>query len=321
VRFVVYGAGAIGGVLGARLHQSGREVLLVARGAHYEAIRSDGLRLVTPDGAVARLEIPVVDRIGAARVESGDIVALAMKSQDTEAALRELADAAPTDTAVACVQNGVENERAAIRLFANVYGVLVLCPAAHLTPGVVEVAAAPESGILDVGRVPHGGDDVATELVQALRAATYLSEVRDDVMPWKYTKLLMNLGNALVALAGADATGSPFAALLREEGEAVLRAAGIAFVAHEEFRARSEQLARELSGRLGNSTLQSVRRGSGSIETDYLNGEIVALARRHGVPAPANELVQRLARRRLKDSGAIGSVPLEEIERELAACT
>ena len=51
MRFVVYGAGAIGGVIGARLHQHGHEVVLIARGAHLEAIRARGLRIESADAA------------------------------------------------------------------------------------------------------------------------------------------------------------------------------------------------------------------------------------------------------------------------------
>jgi len=60
MRFVVYGAGAIGGVVGARLFQSGHEVVLIARGAHYEAIRDKGLRIQSPADDET-LPIPVVD--------------------------------------------------------------------------------------------------------------------------------------------------------------------------------------------------------------------------------------------------------------------
>ena len=50
MHWLVYGAGAVGGVLGARMHDAGLDVTLVARGAHLAAIRSHGLRLATPDG-------------------------------------------------------------------------------------------------------------------------------------------------------------------------------------------------------------------------------------------------------------------------------
>ena len=60
-----------------------------------------------------------------------------------------------------CLQNGVANESAALRRFANVYGICVMLPASHLEPGLVVAHSAPVPGILDVGRFPDGVDDTA----------------------------------------------------------------------------------------------------------------------------------------------------------------
>src|SRR5882762_1710489 len=100
MRFIVYGAGAIGGVVGARLFQHGHDVVLIARGAHYEAIRANGLRLDAVDGSVT-LPIPVVN--DPARIDFGtdDIVLLCMKSNGTIDAVRALAAVAPPDLAIA----------------------------------------------------------------------------------------------------------------------------------------------------------------------------------------------------------------------------
>jgi 2-dehydropantoate 2-reductase len=318
MRFVVYGAGAIGGVLGARLHESGRDVTLVARGSHYEAIRDHGLSLVEVDGEVKRLRVPVVERIADAPLNEGDVVFLTMKTQDTEDAVRELAASAPPRVAVACAQNGVESERIALRRFGDVYAVVVLSAAAHLEPGVVEVRTAPISGILDIGRFPHGADSTARAIADSFRDAGYLSEVRHDIMPWKYAKLLGNANNALIVLAGAEAPKTELGKSVRAEAEGILRTAGIPVVDRAEYEARSDSLLRQLAGSAGNSTWQSVVRGSGSIETDYLNGEIVLVARRNGVDAPLNELIQRLARELVLTGGELESVPIEQIARLLA---
>lgn len=148
VRVVIYGPGAVGGTIGGRLAQHGHDVALIARGAHGEAIGRDGLRLRTPDGDHV-LRLPVVDRPGALSLGAGDVVVLAMKTQHTEAALDELAAAAPADLPVVCAQNGVENERLALRRFANVHAMCVMLPGTHLEPGVVVAHGAPRSGILD----------------------------------------------------------------------------------------------------------------------------------------------------------------------------
>src|SRR5262245_38056692 len=113
-RFVIYGAGAVGGGLGALLTKAGHEVVLIARGPHLDALRSSGLQLVTPDGTDA-ISVAAVASPREASVSADDVVLLTMKGNDTDAALRELAEVADPDTPVVCVQNGVANERAALR--------------------------------------------------------------------------------------------------------------------------------------------------------------------------------------------------------------
>ena len=128
------------------------------------------------------------------------MVALAMKGQDTAGALGALRAVAPPATPVVCMQNGVDNERRALRLFQNVYGAVVMLPAAHIEPGVVESHASRLTGIVDVGRYPSGADDAAEEIATALRASRFDSCARDDVMRLKYAKLILNLANAVGAI-------------------------------------------------------------------------------------------------------------------------
>ena len=61
MRFVIYGAGGIGGVIGARLFEHGHDVALIARGAHREAIEANGLRIESLEGAQT-LPVPVAER-------------------------------------------------------------------------------------------------------------------------------------------------------------------------------------------------------------------------------------------------------------------
>jgi 2-dehydropantoate 2-reductase len=316
-RFVVYGAGAIGGVIGARLFQQGRDVVLVARGAHYEAIRDTGL-VVRSAGSAETLRVPVVDSPGAADVSPGDILLIAVKSQDTAAALTALVAAAPRSTPVVCVQNGVANERAALRYFDDVYGVCIVLPAVHLDPGVVEASATPTTGLLDIGRFPRGHDDVAQQVADAFNASTFESVVRDDIMRWKYRKLLNNLGNALDALCGAGARRGLVQERLLEEGVACLHAAGIEFVSEAEDRERrGDRLQFDgaaARSRPGASTWQSMARGVG-IEADFLNGEIVMLGRLCGVPTPVNRALLELVNGAARAGRAPGSFELDEVIR------
>ena len=108
-----------------------------------------------------------------------------MKTQDTSAALDALAAVAPETIAVVCAQNGVENERLALRRFAGVYGMGVMLPATHLEPGSVEAHSVPVPGILDLGCYPSGVDDRAAAIAADLGAAGFVSEPQPSIMRWK----------------------------------------------------------------------------------------------------------------------------------------
>ena len=294
MRIVVFGAGAVGGVIAARLFEHGNEVVAIARGAHFDAVRDNGLGLVDPDGNVT-LPIAVVD--GPARIDwrADDVVLVTTKSQDSTGAFGALAAAVGSAAPVVCVQNGVENERIALRRFEHVYAICVMLPAEHVEPGLVAASSAPVTGLLDIGRYPAGLDDTAHAVAAALSGATFESIPRPDVMRWKYAKLLMNLANVVEALCAPDDDATALGRLVRSEGAAVLRAAGIDFASKEEDRERRGERLTPRLARGGGSTWQSLRRGTGSLETDYLNGEIALLARLHGVAAPVNALLQAAA--------------------------
>ncbi len=320
MRFVVVGAGAIGGVVGGRLAQHGHDVALVARGPHREAMAADGLLIRSPDDEV-RVSVPVAGHPSELGLGPDDVVLLCVKGQDTRAALDALAGG-PPDLPVACLQNGVDNERQALRRTSRVYAVPVMLPATHLEPGVVEASSAPVTGILDVGCYPTGVDAVAEAISAAFAASTFSSQTNPEVMRFKWAKLLMNLGNSLEAACGPIGRGSELYARARAEGEAVLTAAGVDFASHEEDLARRGDLLsmRPINGarRGGGSSWQSLARGTGSIEADTLNGEIVLLGRLHGVETPVNELLQRTAQDLARRDAPPGSMTTEELEARLA---
>jgi len=318
--FIVYGAGAIGGAIGGRLAQAGEQVTLIARGAHAAALREHGLRLLSPDDEVT-LRLPVAEHPSEIKFKGDEVVLLAVKSQDTVGALDELAAVAPQSIQVANVQNGVVNERTTLRKFPNVVGVNVLMPAQHLSPGVVEVSSAPISGLLDVGRYPSGVDAEVEAIARALSNATFESIPRPDILRWKYRKLLANLANAVIAATGKTAGDDPDAdeltRLTREEGSRVLSTANIdvASEAEDKERRGNKVVPRSIAGkpRGGGSSWQSLARGTGTIEADYLNGEIVLLGRLHGVPTPVNALLQQTANqlaRARKQPGAVTAAEL-----------
>jgi 2-dehydropantoate 2-reductase len=140
-------------------------------------------------------------------------------------------------------------------------------------------------------------------------------------MRWKYRKLIMNLGNSVEALIPSGPEHDEIADRAEQEGEACLRAAGIDFASREEDRARRGDLLQvgRIDGRErgGGSSWQSLARGSGTIEADYLNGEIVLLGRLHGFPTPVNEALQRLATLWAAEQRPPGTMSGAEFERGL----
>lgn len=318
---MIYGAGAVGGVIGAGLALGGHDVALIARGPHLDALRTNGLDFYHPGGR-ENLPLPAVQDPADLKLTGDDVVIMAMKTQHSEAALDVLAASAPADIAVVCAQNGVENERLALRRFANVYGMAVLLPGTHLEPGVVVGSGTPMFGVLDVGRYPVGIGDHTTEIAAALTDGNFRSEPSPAIMRHKYAKLRMNTGNALDAACGSDSRGSDLRALAAAEALAVFDAAGIDVATKAEVAARRDGFSvGEIDGqsRSGSSSWQSLARGAGSIEADFLNGEIVLLGRLNGVPTPVNETLQRLANRMAAAGEAPGSLSLAQVETLVAA--
>jgi 2-dehydropantoate 2-reductase len=320
-RWVVLGAGAVGGAIGGRLYQSGADVVLIARGAHGAAIREHGLRLIDADGE-ALLPVPCVETPADLRWQGNEVVVLATKTQQATDALDALAAVAP-DAPVVCATNGLEAERIALRRFAQVHAMVVMLPSAHMQPGVVEVASAPCSGILDLGLATGGYDEVDTDLAQALRASTFAAEPRADIIRPKRTKLLLNLANVIEAACGPDTAYGEVYRAARAEGAHVLDTAGLPYTSREEDRARRGDLikVRPITGRhrTGGSTWQSLARGAGDSEVDYLNGEIVLLGRLHDVQTPVNAALQRLGRQLFRSGTEPGSMSADQLSAWIRA--
>jgi 2-dehydropantoate 2-reductase len=321
LRFLIYGSGAVGGVVGAALCAAGHQVTLVARGEHLAALRERGLELRTPGGTTIH-RIPAVEDPDEADIDTGTIIILAVKSQDTAGALEKLALTAPPDVALVCAQNGVENERAALRRFRRVYGASVIIPATHLEPGRVEALASPVLGVLELGRYPTGCDGLAVRLATELTTAGFAARGVGDVMRWKYAKLLSNVGNAVNAITGRSGSQGPLYEAARAEALACYAVAGIEFTPVHEDHERRRALSRHPStGALPSpnaaSSWQSLARRTGRVETDFLNGEIVLLGRLHGIPTPVNEALQLIVRRMAAEHAPPGSVSEERVVAEI----
>ncbi|MGN9805381.1 ketopantoate reductase family protein [Micromonospora sp. L32] len=172
MRYVIIGAGAVGGTIGVRLGEAGHDVTLVARGAHLDAIRRRGLTLRTPD-RTATWRGPATDAPGERPLPADTVLVLTVKSQDTPAALADWADAPVAGGGTAgerlplfTAQNGVANEPAALRLFArgvgstevdHLNGEIVLLGRLHGVPTPANAAVAYAVRRAARERIPAGG--------------------------------------------------------------------------------------------------------------------------------------------------------------------
>ena len=336
-RFLVIGAGAIGGTIGARLAHAGSDIVLVARGEHLRAVQSDGLRLRTPDLDTA-VRVRAVGSPQDLNLTTDDVLVLATKTHQAREALALWADAkvvsegAVAGTAgeqlpVLTALNGVASETIALRYFARVYGVCVWLPAVHLNPGEVVARGTPASGVLHIGRVPAALTSdhdrrLLAGIAEEWTGSGVTVQVTEDVMPWKYRKLISNISNAFRALLDASESAKPLIDAATEEARSVLDGAGVVYTDDE-----TEKAARqgsfsvgEVPGapvHLGGSSWQSLVRGTGAIETDYLNGEIAFIARQHGLEAPINTRVTSLAREAARFGARPGDVSADQLAAAL----
>jgi 2-dehydropantoate 2-reductase len=297
MRVIVYGAGAVGGVIGGYLALAGQETILVARPAQAESINQQGLRLVTTAGTHV-LWLPTVTRPDQVKFGHDDVVFLCMKGQNTEEALRDLT-AVTSNLPVFCFQNGVRNEEIAAHYFERVYGVMVGMLSIYLTNGEVSALRDPP-GLFVMGCYPQGSDELVEEVAAGLRTAGFQVMVTLDIMPYKWGKLLANLTNVIEAIT--DARGSEIDAIVhavREELRGVLTRAGVRWIEPDDLAREWPGIKVPPRGRPGvdmrSSTWQSLARGVGSTEAEFLNGEVVRQAEKLECRAPVNEALVRIA--------------------------
>ncbi len=287
---LIYGAGAVGGYFGARLHQAGAAVTFLARGTQLTALAEHGLRLNSVDGDYRAPSINTVARL--ADAPPADLVLLCVKGHDTPAAARDLAAHLPPHGRVVCLQNGLGH----LDILAEALGRDRVIPAtvfigARVTaPGVIHHSAA---GFVRAGKDPEGSDPEIDRVVGFLAdhgvAITASPRIRLDM--WK--KLLWNLGfNGPSALSGATVgqmTATPGVAWLIRgliaEAVAVGRANGMNLP--DELVTKTAGQTKGLE-RFKTSMLQDVEAGR-AIENDAFYGHILRIA--NGCETPLTQMM------------------------------
>ena len=288
-RIVIYGAGAVGGVIGGLLALSCTPVLLIGRPGNVEVILKHGLRIVTPGGThtirVAAVTTPN-------QIRPDDVVFLCVKSQDTEEAMHAM-HTIVKDVPIFCFQNGVRNEEIVSKYYPRVYGVLVIGGGVFTQNGEVTSRGEPPGRFM-IGHYPEGTDELCESIATKLRNAGYEIVVTPEIMPYKWGKLLSNLNNAVGAITNASGEDTSRIILaVQNEGKEILAQAGVRWIRTTEPPVRrptgiAQTGEGEFATPLG-STWQSLVRRQGTVETKYLNGEIVRIAENLGKRAPINE--------------------------------
>ena len=319
MRYIIYGAGGIGSIMGGHLFRTGQDVILIGRTGHINAINNNGLCLITPTGTHV-LQIPSVTAPEQIEFRPDDVVFLCMKGQDTGAALQNL-KAVIADIPVFCFQNGVRNEEIAAEYFARVYGVMVRVGAVYLTDGEV-VARRDPPGWYIIGRYQEGTDELAETVADDLRTAGYYIRTVADVMPYKWGKLMANTGNAVGAItSGSWQDMMPVFRAVSAEAAEVVEKAGIKWISQEQVAKDWPEITEPLRGQLNteaqSSTWQSLARHQGTVETDFLNGEIVRVAKQLGLKAPLNEKLVEISREMAANHEPPGKYTLAQLSEML----
>jgi len=307
MKICIVGAGAIGGMMGARLALAGEDVTLIARGAHLDAMRQSGLKLIEEDGTenVAR-NVKATNRLSEAGVQ--DIVILALKAHQVEPIATELPALFGPDTIVVTTQNGIpwwyfqkhggefEGRRVETvdpngTLMASVdvkriLGCVVFPAAEIITPGVVRVI---EGNRFPVGEL-DGSESERVKMVTALfTRAGFKSPVLKNVRAEIWLKLWGNLSfNPISALSHStlvDICQFPLtrqlAANMMTEAQTIANKLGIEFrVSLEKRIAGAENV-----GKHKTSMLQDIEIGR-AIEIDALVGAVIELGRLTQIPTP-----------------------------------
>ncbi len=332
MRIIIYGAGAVGSIIGGHLHNCGQETILICSKSHADAISKRGLTIGGIRGDY-RISPPTVTNVEQIEFNEHDILFLTMKTFDTEAAIKRIGKVASRLAAV-CFQNGVRNEEFAATAFSRVYGGIVFFGAKYLEPGVVTHTAENSLGL---GLYPEGLDETVDALSEVLTRAGFSITPYPRIMAVKWAKLFRNLNNALFAITGLsvlegikyEESRSMMADIL-EEAFHVAQAEGIEIIPLEgqpppekileSLRKpgdRDFEIPRDEQTMIRPSTWQDLYLGRGRTEVDYLNGEIVQLGQKQGIPTPVNSLLVSVVSQMARDGEKPGAYTISRLRAML----
>lgn len=332
MRFVIFGAGAVGSVVGSHLTKAGAEVLLIGDPPHVERIQQQGLSLGGKYGEFIT-QPPACSHLADWQYRPDDVVFLAVKTYDTPVALEQLQSKVPPETPIFCLQNTVTNEEMVAERFTRVYGVALHLGARFLFPGEVSHLGG---NTLVIGRYPEGQDATADEAVSSLKKASLEAILTEEIMSYKWAKLCVNLLNsplAILGFSGAEAFNNLevrlFLAEIFAEAQQVLAKAEVPLKTLPGDQPLPEMIAslrradftpRPMPDRalqVYPSMWQDLFCRRGRTEARYLNGKIAEMGKRLSVSTPVNEFLVKVVDRMAERRELPGTYTLPDLQRML----
>ena len=303
MRIVIVGAGGVGGYFGGRLAEAGADVTFLARGAHLNALRTRGLRIVSPKGDAHITSVSATD--DPAAIRGADVVLFAVKLYDAEAAthlLPQLVANGTPDAVVIPLQNGVEGVDIVSRAVgrAHTAGGTCYVSAVIAEPGVIKHTAMDRLifGELDPMRAVHSErvEGRLTRLLDACRQASFQSTFSDDIQADIWTKfvrlsVLSGLTTVTRAPLGVTVNDPDLLAMLKQaiaEGMAVAHAKGVQVPSSTVDDVVKAYAA--LPPQTKSSMLEDLERGR-RLELPWLSGAVVRIGRELGVPTPIHAFI------------------------------
>jgi 2-dehydropantoate 2-reductase len=291
MRWLVLGAGGVGGYFGGRLQEAGRDVTFLVRPGRAATLRDQGLVIESPDGAL-RLQ-PQLLVAGEPASRAFDAVLLTCKAYDLDTAIATLAPYLGSGTAILPLLNGLLHLDRLDAAFGsdNVLGGLCHISSTLGSKGEIRHLDLPPR--LTFGERAGGTSDRVQAIAADLAPAKFKSVASDDVLQdmWEKFTLLASLAGVTCLMRAsvgeiARAGGAPVARAMLGEAAAVAAASGHA--PRAKFLEATEQRLTDPGSAVQASMLRDLERG-GPTEGAHILGDMVARGRKVGIATPLIE--------------------------------
>ncbi|MBU3555454.1 ketopantoate reductase family protein [Polynucleobacter sp. UB-Piko-W3] len=298
-KIYVLGAGAVGCYFGGMLARGHYDVTFIARPERVEALNAFGLEM---DCKAFHETVKVKANSDLSTLKDADLVLLGVKSLDTERTLAEVKSVLPSKAVILSLQNGVANIDIASKVIANpVYAAVVYVAAGMIGQRTMKHHGRGELLVGGLGTALPTDDQNLTLICKLFEGAGVPCSIAPQIKRDMWLKFLVNCSFNAISGIGQISYGemvkSPeVVKLIEETTKEFLAIAALEDVkiSMSEALAANESIAKTMVTQVS-STAQDLARGK-MTEMDFLNGYIVELGKRYGVPTPYNESVYALVK-------------------------